>query len=122
MDRLPRELKCLIAAKVGSARSLRTSSRGLQGVVEDCTTSLKFSCWEPTTGALLSLLQRTPLLASLTVRCWWPNMHWATALAACPGLQSLDLTGCERVSDLSALAACPGWPSPSVLDAFFCWS
>ena len=92
---LPHELKCLIVAGVDRPSNLRTGCQWLLGVVDDCTTSLSFQYgydFAPSTQAVLGLVQRTPLLASLTIRRWWPQVQWATVLAACTGLQALDIS------------------------------
>ena len=113
VERLPHELQCVIVAGVDRPGNLRAASRGLQGVVDDCTTSLSFGrdvddASAPSTQAVLGLVQRTPLLTLLRILHWWPEVQWATVLAACPRLQTLTLMSCYAMADLSFMAACTG--------------
>ena len=110
LDYLPRDVQRLIVALVSSPGNLRNSCRELRGVVDGCNTRLSFchvdDARAPTSEAVLSLLQRTPHLASLRIQRWWPNVQWATVLAACPGLRTLDFDRCSLEAIRSALEAC----------------
>ena len=111
MDSMPLDVQCLIVAGVDRPDILRTGCQGLRGLVNSGTTKLSLRrdvLSAPSTQAVLHLVQRMPLLASLSIRRWWPDVQWAAVLAACTGLQTLDLCGCDRVADLSPLAACAG--------------
>ena len=112
MDVLPHDVQRLIVSKVARPCNLRASCRRMRWLMDGCNTFLSLpnmtDALAPSTQEVLGLVQRMPILSSLMICRLWPTVQWASVLAACPGLSTLDLTICLLMTDLSVLAECPG--------------
>ena len=105
---------CPNLSSLSLAFSYEKLDTGIQSVARHChnLTSVNLANWETfrVTDAVVMALAKCPNLSSLNLHgCQLVTNVSVVALAKCPNLSSLNLLGCELVTNTSvvALAKCP---------------